>query len=68
MTTECAECEIFEKQFIAARSKRTELLLAGNSTGEILEKLKVLDEEELTALSSIMDHKIQHRLTRKLEE
>jgi hypothetical protein len=68
MTTDCAECQNFEKQFITARSKRTEALLAGNPTGEILEKLKALDEEELAALSSIMDHKIQHRLTRKLEE
>jgi len=68
MTTECAECEKFEKQFIAARSKRTELLLGGTVTGEILERLKALDEEEIAALSAIMDHKIQHRLTRKIED
>jgi hypothetical protein len=68
MTTECAECEKFEKQFIAARSKRTELLLGGKVTGEILATLTALDEEELAALSAMMDHKIQHRLAKRLED
>ena len=42
--------------------------IGGTVTGEILERLKALDEEELAALSDIMDHKIQHRLTRKIED
>jgi hypothetical protein len=59
---ECAECENLEKQFIAVRSKRTELLLAGKITGEIMGRLNALDEKEMAVLSAIIDHKIQHRL------
>jgi hypothetical protein len=59
---ECAECESLEKQFIAVRSERTELLLDGKITGVIMGRLAALDKKEMAVLSAILDHKILHRL------
>jgi hypothetical protein len=67
MTAECAECEKREKDFIAVRNEATELLLGGKITTAILERLKNLQEQELVALSAIMDHKIEHRLPKKTD-
>jgi hypothetical protein len=64
MTAECAECEKFEKHFIALRNERTGILLGGRVNGLVLDRLKALDGEEMAALVAIMDHKIEHRLSK----
>lgn len=64
MGVECAECEKREKQFITVRNEFTLLLLDRKMTGAILKRLQDLHKQELVALSAIMDHKIEHRLSK----
>jgi len=64
MTAECSECQKREKQFITVRNEFTQLLLDRKMTGAILDRLANLHDQELVALLAIMDHKIEHRLSK----
>lgn len=64
MTVKCAECEKFKTQFIAVQNERTKLLLSGKVTAAVLRRLEALDHEEMAALWGMMDHKIEHRLSK----